>query len=101
DGPRMLYRTRHIFILLSGLLHLGLGTYWRDRLTKQRRAIQIVGSIAISVASVLFVIGFFREPWMERLYAPYSKNGMILILAGTLLHFISGLGERAIEKDQS
>jgi hypothetical protein len=22
DGPRMLYRTRHIFILLTGLLHL-------------------------------------------------------------------------------
>lgn len=27
DGPRMLYRTRHIFILLSGLLHVGIGSY--------------------------------------------------------------------------
>ena len=33
DGPRMLFRSRHIFILLSGLLHLGLGAYWRNRLT--------------------------------------------------------------------
>ncbi|MGI9067297.1 MAG: hypothetical protein ACR2HX_12960 [Pyrinomonadaceae bacterium] len=29
DGPRMLYRTRHIFILLAGLLNLGIGAYFR------------------------------------------------------------------------
>ena len=28
DGPRMMYRTRHIYILLSGLLNLAIGTYF-------------------------------------------------------------------------
>jgi hypothetical protein len=31
DGPRMLYRSRHIYILLSGLIHLGIGAYFRYR----------------------------------------------------------------------
>src|ERR1051325_10159515 len=44
DGPRMLYRTRHIFILLSGLLHLGIGTYFSYRTPAWRRAMQYVGS---------------------------------------------------------
>ncbi|PYS73641.1 MAG: hypothetical protein DMF69_04235 [Acidobacteria bacterium] len=28
DGPRMLYRSRHIYILLSGLINLGIGAYF-------------------------------------------------------------------------
>lgn len=31
DGPRLLYRTRHIFILLASLLNLGLGAYFTYR----------------------------------------------------------------------
>jgi len=27
DGPRLLYRSRHILILLTALIHLCLGTY--------------------------------------------------------------------------
>lgn len=27
DGPRMLYRSRHIYILMAGLLNVGIGTY--------------------------------------------------------------------------
>src|SRR5688572_17920989 len=38
DGPRLLYRTRHIFILMSGLLHLGIGTYFSFQPTATRRA---------------------------------------------------------------
>ena len=70
DGPRMLYRTRHIFILMSGLLHLGVGSYFTYRLSRVRRGLQIAGSLFITVASVLFTIGFFYELHMEKLHAP-------------------------------
>jgi len=93
DGPRMLYRTRHIFILFSGLLHLGIGTYFSYRQDAQRRLLQIVGSLLAAVASVLFVIAFFYEPHLTRLYAPLSKMGVIMIAAGTLLHALSGVNE--------
>ena len=52
DGPRMLYRTRHIFILFSGLLHLGLGTYFRYRTDTTRRLLQLLGSALVTIASV-------------------------------------------------
>ena len=93
DGPRMLYRTRHIFILFSGLLHLGIGTYFSYRLEAKRRVLQIVGSLLITVASVLFIIAFFYEPHLTHLYAPLSKAGVIMTASGTLLHLLSGVNE--------
>src|SRR6185369_7547627 len=68
DGPRMLYRTRHIFILFSGLLHLGLGAYFRYRSDAGRRLLQALGSVLVTIASVLFIIAFFYEPHLTHLY---------------------------------
>jgi hypothetical protein len=93
DGPRMLYRTRHIFILLSGLLHLGIGSYFSYRAEKWRRVLQVLGSALITIAPVLFTIGFFYEPNLQGLYAPLSKRGIIMIAVGALLHVVSGAKE--------
>ena len=93
DGPRMLYRTRHIFILLSGLLHLGIGTYFSFRTQQWRRILQILGSVLITIAPVLFTIGFFYEPHLQGLYAPLSKKGVIMLAVGALMHVVSGVTE--------
>ena len=93
DGPRMLYRTRHIFILLSALLHLGIGSYFTYRLERTRRILQLLGSLLITIAPVLFVIGFFQEPKMLGLYTPLSHKAMYLIAIGTLLHLLSGVND--------
>lgn len=93
DGPRMLYRTRHIFILMSGLLHLGIGTYFFRRAQTWRRALQILGSLLITIAPVLFTIGFFYEPNLQGLHAPFSKIGIIITAVGALLHVVSGVRE--------
>ena len=95
DGPRMLYRTRHIFILLSGLLHLGIGSYFSYRTQRWRRAFQLVGSVLITIAPVLFTIGFFYEPHLQGLYAPLSKKGIIMLAVGALMHVVSGVKENA------
>jgi len=91
DGPRMLYRSRHIFILMSGLLHLGIGTYFSARPTATRRRLQISGSILITIASVIFTIAFFYEPRLEGLHNALTLTGTIMIAVGTLLHFFSGV----------
>ena len=93
DGPRMLYRTRHIFILLSGLLHLGIGSYFAYRTQTWRRALQMLGSALITIAPVLFTIGFFYEPYLQGLHAPLSKIGVIITAVGALLHVVSGVKE--------
>src|SRR5690349_4682232 len=94
DGPRMLYRTRHIFILMSGLVHVGIGTYFISRRTRIRHALQTTGSILITAAPVIFTIAFFYEPHFEELHTPLSLAGTITISVGTLLHLFSGVGRR-------
>lgn len=94
DGPRMLYRTRHIYILLSGLLNLGIGTYFNYGVTRWRRILQFLGSGLIVVATALFIAGFFSEPKLAGLETPWSGQGIYLIAYGTLLHLFSGLGQR-------
>jgi len=91
DAPRLLYRTRHIFILLSGLLNLGIGAYFTYRIETWRRAIQLLGSLFIFTASWLFMIGFFYEPTLPNLLTPLSHYGAYAIAAGALLHVISGM----------
>ncbi len=93
DGPRMLYRTRHIFILMSGLLHLGIGSYFSYRVQTWQRALQYLGSALITIAPVLITIAFFYEPHLQGLYAPLSKRGIIMLAVGALLHVVSGVKE--------
>ena len=95
DGPRMLYRTRHIFILLAGLLNLGLGTYFQFRRSPSARVVQIVGSALIVLATGLFVAGFIYEPKLAGLKTPWSHQGMYMIAAGTLLHVLSVIGTKS------
>ena len=97
DGPRMLYRTRHIYILLSGLLHLGIGSYFRYRSERVRRILQLLGSLLITVAPIFFIIGFFQEPQLTSLYVPLSKYGIILVAIGTLLHLVSSVNEPTLK----
>ena len=91
DGPRLLYRTRHIFILLAGLLNLGIGAYFTYRIQTWQRTMQLLGSLLIFVASVLFVIAFFYEPTLNNLHTPLSHWGTYTIATGAVLHVLSGV----------
>ena len=94
DGPRMLFRSRHIYILFSGLLHLTIGNYFTYRLDTLRRTLQLLGSLLITVASVLFIMAFFQEPHLTNLYTPLSRKGIFISVAGVALHLLSSLGAR-------
>jgi peptidoglycan/LPS O-acetylase OafA/YrhL len=94
DGPRMLYRTRHIFILFSGLLNLGIGTYIQQRKHLRGRMVQWCGSGLIALAAVLFITAFFYEPTLTNLKTPLSHWAMYAIVAGVALHLLSGAGQK-------
>jgi hypothetical protein len=91
DGPRMLFRTRHIYILLAGLLNVGLGSYFSYRPETWRKALRLAGSILIVAATLLFIVAFFYEPTLAELKTPLSLAGMIAISTGTFLHLFSSL----------
>jgi len=93
DGMRLLYRTRHIFILLSGLTHVGIGVYFQYRHRLLNRIVQLGGSALIVLASLLFIVAFFYEPKLSNLKTPLSHWGTYSIVAGVLFHLMSALGE--------
>lgn len=90
DGARMMFRSRHIYILLAGLLNLGLGVYFRSRRQRARRVLQYAGSALIILATCLLVAAFFHEPTLPGLQTPFSRWGLYAILAGTLMHVFGG-----------
>ena len=96
DAQRLLYRTRHIFILLAGLLNLGIGAYFSYRIEMWRRSLQLLGSLLIFAASFLFLIAFFYEPNLGNLRTPLSHWGTYTIATGALLHVISGVRQKGV-----
>jgi len=94
DGIRLLYRTRHIFILLSGLTNLGIAAYFTYRDEFWRRALQMVGSGLTFLSSSLFIVAFFYEPGLGNLRTPLSHWGTYCIAAGVLLHVLSSVGQK-------
>jgi len=95
-GVRLLYRTRHIFILLAALLNLGIGIYFKQRQKAWRRSLQYLGSALIVIGSLLYMAGFFYEPKLENLYTPLSHWGTYTVVAGTFFHLFSGARQKAL-----
>jgi hypothetical protein len=95
-GVRLLYRTRHIFILLAALLNLGIGTYFNQRDLTWCKVLQWLGSALIVAGSVLFMAGFFYEPKLENLYTPLSHWGAYTVVAGTFFHLFSSARQKVV-----
>lgn len=91
DGPRLLYRSRHIYILFSAFINLCLGIYLSGRTPGWRRALQIVGSVLILLAPALLLVGFFYEPARGPNHTVLAPLGIFATSAGMLLHLFSGM----------
>jgi hypothetical protein len=99
DGPRLLYRSRHIYILFSAFINVCLGIYLSGRTPGWRRTLQIVGSVLILLAPGLLLAGFFFEPNRGPNRTVLAPLGIFATAAGMLLHLFSGIPRR--EKDNS
>ena len=96
DAPRLLFRSAHIYLLLSALLNLVLGIYFRPARTALRRGAQSVGSALIAAGPPLFVTAFISEPWLQGLARPYGRAATYTTFAGALLHLAGTSGSRAL-----
>src|SRR5262249_29286749 len=89
--PRLLFRSRHIYILMASLLNLTLGTYLSRVRPGFRHKLECVGSGLIIVSTCLLVAAFIREPhFLQIERTRLSFYGIILLASGTLLHVIGG-----------
>lgn len=94
DGPRVLYRSRHIYLLLAGLVNLGLGLYFAYRPRGWRRTLQVIGSALIVLAPFLLLTGFFTEPEHGAGRTVIAPLGIFAVAIGTLFHLISGMRQK-------
>jgi len=88
---RVLMRSRHIYILLSSLIHISFGIYLQLRPRTIQKILQITGSIVLVISSVLLFWAFVVETYYLQNYSTYSRSGLYLSLAGVALHLIGGL----------
>jgi hypothetical protein len=88
---RFLMRSRHIYILLSSLIHISLGIGLQLRPGLAQKMFQIAGSIVLVTSSLLLFWAFVVETYYLQGYSSYSSDGLYLSLAGVVLHLIGGL----------
>lgn len=81
DGPRMIFRSAHIYFLLTSVINLIVGFYLTPSALRHRKFMQVGISILIILAPVLVLIGFFIEPHLKELSRPYSMLGMYALFA--------------------
>ena len=91
EGTRMMFRSRHIYILLAGLVNVAVGTYFVRRAGRWRRTLQLAGSILIVAAPLLLLVAFFEEPGAPGLRRNFTLPAIIILAVGTLLHAFSGI----------
>jgi hypothetical protein len=89
DGPRLLYRSRHIYLLLAGLINLSIGAYLSYRPIGWRGTIQAIGSALLAAGPALLLIGFFREPSRGPNQTMLAPIGIFVTTLGTMLHVVS------------
>jgi hypothetical protein len=95
ETARVMFRSRHIYLLLAGLVNLGLGAYFSHRGRGWRRGLQLLGSALVVAAPVLMSAAFFAEPGAPGLKRHFTLPAIVVLSAGTLLHALSGLGSGA------
>jgi heme A synthase len=84
---RYMYRTNHVYILLSGLVNVALGTYLLMSEAARKRLLQYIGSGFALVAPAVLVIAFFAEPPQASPMKPLTGAGIFSLLIGTLCHW--------------
>lgn len=91
DSVRLMFRSRHIYILAAGLVNLILGVYLQRQAEGWRRAVQSVGSALLITSPALLVLAFAVEPSHGfRAEMRWSAAGLYVLFLGSMAHLVCG-----------
>jgi hypothetical protein len=96
---RLLMRSRHIYILYCGFLHILLGVYLQVRAEQWRKFVQYAGSSLLIISAVLLVWAFIAETYTYAHFSEISRFGIYTSLYGVGLHLIGGLGAAGQDRE--
>jgi hypothetical protein len=86
---RLLFRSRHIYLLLGGLVNLGLGLRFVLPPTGGARVTAIAGSTLTLLAPVFFAVAFVLEPLTSAKIGFTSAIGAYAALGGVSLYSLA------------
>lgn len=95
DDVRLMYRSRHIYLLGSGIANVLLGLYVVPLRVAWRRFLQYLGSALLLAAPVLLGLAFLVETGHGIDRSWRSSLGLKVMLAGTILHFVAAARQDA------
>lgn len=98
QAMRMMFRGSHIYILLVGLLNIGLGSYLVASSERWNKIAQLSGSVLVLAATGMLIYAFFHEPFLSGIHRPVTFKAVIMLVLGMIAHLtgsIKGSGERA------
>jgi hypothetical protein len=93
-STRLMFRSRHIYLLASGLVNLMIGLYLQRQVEGWRRTIQMVGSGLLVASPALLILAFAVEPekgFQTEMW--WSASGLYALFAGCMGHLVSGIGK--------
>ena len=91
-GMRLMFRSAHIYILLSALVNLVAGTAREVAATRWAALLGSLGSWMLLLAPALFTAAFFLEPAPDSVERPYVKWGCFWTLGASLAFVAARLG---------
>lgn len=92
---RMMYVSRHIYLLGASLVNLSLGLYLQLRAPGWRRVLQQVGSVLILLSVVALLLAFMTEPSLGLAGRGWrSFFGLIGLFAGVLSHLVAVIADK-------
>jgi hypothetical protein len=89
DGPRLMYRSAHLYLLWASLVNLIVGARFPALKAGATRYVQIAASMMLLVVPVLILIGFATESHHLGIHRPFTICANYLVLVGVLLHLIA------------
>ncbi len=90
-GDRLLFRSRHIYILCAGLVNLSLGQHYALPVGAARRAAAVAGSVLALASAALLFFAFFAEPMAGREPGTLSMFGLYALFAGVIALALANL----------
>ncbi len=90
---RMMYVSRHIYLLGASLVNVVLGLYLQVHPWGWRRVLQQIGSVLILLSPLSLLIAFFAEPTVGLAGRGWrSYFGLIGLFAGVMTHILATAG---------
>ena len=98
---RMMYVSRHIYLLGASLVNVVLGLYLEVHPRGWRRALQGIGSLLILVAPVSLLLAFLSEAGLGIAGRNWrSYVALIGLFAGVMTHIVASAGASRIDTNR-